>query len=68
MRYLKKFFLFWYGFLIGDDWLGAAIILAGCMGTYELSKNGTDAYWFLPLIVLLSVAVSLMRQVRSTRK
>ena len=29
MSYLKKFALFWYRFLIGDHWVGAAVVIAG---------------------------------------
>ena len=65
MHYLKKFGLFWYKFLIGDDWVGAAIIIAGLIGTYGLLKAKIDVYWFLPLVVMLSLSVSLLRQARS---
>ncbi len=65
MYYLKKFGLFWYRFLIGDDWVGAAIIIAGLFGTYTLLKVKIAAYWFLPLIVMFSLSLSLLRQARS---
>jgi len=65
MYYLKKFGLFWYKFLIGDDWVGAAVILPGMIGTYGLLKANIDAYWLLPLIVMFSLSLSLFRQARS---
>ncbi len=65
MYYLKKFGLFWYRFLIGDDWVGAAVIIAGWIGTYALLKVKTNAYWFLPLVVMFSLSLSLIRQARS---
>ncbi len=65
MYYLKKFGLFWYRFLIGDDWIGAAIIITGLIGTYALLKAKIAAYWFLPLVVMLSLSLSLFRQARS---
>ncbi len=65
MDYLKKFGLFWYRFLIGDDWVGAAIIIVGLIGTYGLLKAKIAAYWFLPVVVMLSLSLSLFRQARS---
>ena len=65
MYYLKKFGLFWYRFLIGEDWLGAAVVIAGLIGTYGLLKANVTAYWFLPLVVMFSLSLSLFRQARS---
>ncbi len=65
MDYLKQFGLFWYRFLIGDDWAGAVITIAGLICTYALLKAKTDAYWFLPLAVMFSLSLSLFRQARS---
>ncbi|MGZ3534892.1 MAG: hypothetical protein ACXU9K_06680 [Thermodesulfobacteriota bacterium] len=64
MYYLKKFGLFWYRFLIGDDWAGAVIIIAGSIGTYTLIKAEITAYWLLPLAVMFSLSLSLFRQAR----
>lgn len=64
MSYLKKFGLFWYKFLIGDDWVGAAVIVAGLIGTYGLLKANIAAYWLLPLVVMFSLSLSLFRQDR----
>jgi len=65
MSYLKKFGLFWYRFLIGDDWVGAAIVIAGLIVTYGLLKTSVTAYWSLPLAVMFSLSLSLFRQARS---
>ncbi len=65
MYYLKKFGLFWYRFLIGEDWVGAAIVIAVLIGTYGLLKAKVTAYWLLPLIVMFSLSLSLFRQARS---
>jgi len=65
MSYLKKFVLFWYRFLIGDDWVGAAIVIAGLIVTYGFLKVEIAAYWFLPLAVMFSLSLSLFRQARS---
>lgn len=64
MSYVKAFILFWYDFLIGDDWLGAAIAIAGFAGTWGLTRAGLPAFWLLPLAVPVSVGVSLWRRAR----
>ncbi len=61
MNPVKQVLLFCYRFLIGDDWLGAVIILLGFALTYVLSRNEVDAYWFLPATVLLSLGSSIVR-------
>ena len=65
MSYLKKFGLFWYRFLIGDDWVSAAIVIAGLIVTYGLLKAEITAYWLPPLVVMFSLSLSLFRQARS---
>jgi hypothetical protein len=61
MFYLKRFGLFWYHFIIGDEWFGAAVILAGFIGTYALHKGDLTGYWLLPGAVILSVSLGLWR-------
>ncbi len=61
MNYVKDFALFWYRFIIGDDWVGASVIFVGFIGTYELVRANVNAYWFLPLAVLISLSISLFR-------
>ena len=65
MYYLKQFSLFWYRFLIGEDWVGAAIVMVELIATYAFLKANIDVYWFLPLVVMLSISLSLFRQSRS---
>jgi uncharacterized membrane protein len=61
LGYLKQFAWFWYQFLIGDDWLGAAIIVFGFVATCFFVKTGITAFWLLPVIVMLSSSLSLLR-------
>ncbi len=65
MYYLKQFSLFWYKFLIGEDWVGAAIVMVGLIVTYGLLKADLDVYWLLPVVVMFSISLSLFRQSRS---
>ncbi len=64
MSWLKGFVLFWYRFLIGDDLLGAAIVLFGVAATIGMLNRGVDAFWLLPAVVLVSLSVSLYRLAR----
>jgi phage shock protein PspC (stress-responsive transcriptional regulator) len=61
LRQVKAFGAFWYDFVIGDDWLVAAGVVAGLAATYGLSQAGIVAWWLLPavLVVLLPVSLSL---------
>ncbi len=61
MNHLKKFGLFWYRFIIGDDWVVAAVIVGGFIATYELVRASLNAYWLLPLTVIISLSLSLFR-------
>jgi uncharacterized membrane protein len=61
---LRGFAAFWYDFVIGDDWLIAAGIVAALLGTYLLSHAGIVAWWLLPLLVAVVLPVSLWRAIR----
>jgi apolipoprotein N-acyltransferase len=65
MTWLRRFGRFWWDFVIGDDWL-VAVLLAIAIGvTAALAHSGVDAWWLLPLAVLLVVWISLRRAIRS---
>jgi len=44
---------------MGDEWVGAAIILGGFIGTYHLVKVNITDTGFFPLTVTVSLSVSL---------
>jgi hypothetical protein len=58
---LLGFLRFWYHFVIGDDWTVAAAVALGLVATWALVRAGVTAWWLLPLVVVLSTAVSLQR-------
>ena len=60
-HYLKAFLLFWRDFLIGDDWWGAGIALAGLGFTYLTVHYGVSAFWIPVLFVTISLAQNLWR-------
>jgi hypothetical protein len=64
MTYVKRFLLFWYDFIIGDDWSIAAGVVAGLALTGLLARRGVDAWWQMPLAVTFLLAISLWREVR----
>jgi hypothetical protein len=68
MRRLKQFGLFWYDFVIGDDWRVAALVAAALAVTAVLVHvAGVNAWWLLPLCVFAALGWSLHRAT-ATRK
>jgi hypothetical protein len=61
MSRLRAFGAFWYDFVIGDDWLVAAGVVAGLAGTYGLHRAGVAAWWLLPVLLAVLLPVSLRR-------
>jgi hypothetical protein len=65
MRYIRSFALFWWDFIVGDDWrvaLGVGVALAL---TALLTHDGVNAWWLLPIAVALLLADSVRRASRS---
>ena len=58
---LRAFGAFCYDFVIGDDWLVAAGVVAGLAITYGLSRAGIVAWWLVPLLLAALLPVSLGR-------
>lgn len=68
MRFLVGFGRFWYDFIVGDDWIVAAVVTAAVAVTFALSKAGIAAWWLLPVAVFAVLALSVARAARSVRK
>ena len=60
----KGFGLFWYGFVIGDDWTIAASVTGALLATWFLVRAHLPAWWLPPLVVALILVVSLQRASR----
>jgi hypothetical protein len=58
---LRAFGAFWYDFVIGDDWVVAAGVVAGLLVTWGLHSAGVTAWWVLPLLLVVLLPVSLAR-------
>jgi hypothetical protein len=66
MRRLKAFGLFWYDFVVGDDWRIAVGLVAALGLTAILVSLSISAWWLLPLAVIGLLAESVLRAARSS--
>lgn len=64
MTYLAAFFRFWYNFIIGDDWIVAAMVAVGLALTFWLAHSGNNLWWLMPLVAILTLVVALWRSIR----
>jgi hypothetical protein len=60
---IRAFGAFWYDFVIGDDWVVAAGVVVGLLGTWGLHEARVAAWWLLPALLLVLLPVSLARAV-----
>ena len=63
-RIVRGFFGFWYSFVIGDDWLGAAGVAVLIGGTWLLLHFGVAAFWFGPLAIAVTATALVARALR----
>ena len=66
MKYLRSFGLFWWNFVVGDDWRVAAGLAVALFMTWLLEHNDTSAWWLLPVAVGLVLAESVRREARKS--
>lgn len=60
MNIVKRFGLFWYHFIVGDDWRIAAGVIIGLALTAFLTHDvKLNAWWLLPLLVVTMLSLSL---------
>jgi hypothetical protein len=64
--WLRGFGRFWYGFIIGDDWIVAATVAVALVVTWLLHAVAVAAWWLPPLAAVAVVGVSLRRAGRWT--
>ncbi len=65
MKYLRSFALFWWNFVVGDDWRVAAGLAVALGATWALAHNNVNAWWLLPVVVALILVESVRRESRS---
>ena len=66
MSWLSRFGRFGWDFVVGDDWLVAALVAVAIGATAALAAAGVAAWWLLPLAVPVVLWLSLRRAIRST--
>ncbi|MDX6450148.1 MAG: hypothetical protein QOH16_197 [Gaiellaceae bacterium] len=59
MSRIAAFGRFWWDFVVGDDWVAAAGVIAGLALTAALA-----AWWVLPIAVAIVLAMSVLRAAR----
>lgn len=64
MRYIKNFGIFWYDFIVGDDWSVAVGVVIALVLTALLAHQDVAAWWLMPLSVVVVLGVSLWRVTR----
>jgi hypothetical protein len=62
---LKAFALFWWDFVVGDDWRVAVGIGVALGLSALIAHRGLPAWWVLPVAVALVLTRSVARVVRS---
>jgi len=59
-RWLRSVGAFWYDFVIGDDWRGAAVVAVALAVTALLvHAAGVAAWWLLPIAAVAALGWSL---------
>jgi hypothetical protein len=65
-RRVKAFAAFWYDFVVGDDWRGAAGVVAALAVTYGVGASTVPSWWVLPAAVVFLLPLSLWGAARDT--
>lgn len=68
MRVVRGFALFWWDFIVGDDWRIAAGVALALGLTGLIAVAGAPAWWLLPPAVLAVLAGSVAGGVRHARQ
>lgn len=58
------FAMFWYRFIVGDDWTLAASAGIGLAVTALLHARGVDVWWLVPAMVIVIIGLDLGRASR----
>ena len=64
MSRVAAFGRFWWDFVVGDDWIVAACVVAALGATALVAHASIAAWWLLPLAVLAVLWLSLRRATR----
>ena len=64
MKYIGRFFRFWYDFIVGDDWWVAAGVVAAIGLTALVAHRGFAAWWLMVVLVIVVLIGSVRRGAR----
>ena len=62
MRFVVGVARFLYGFVVGDDWSVALVMLLALAATGLLVAGGVNAWWLVPPVAVGMTAISLRRK------
>jgi hypothetical protein len=68
MRHLRVFALFWWDFIVGDDYRIAAGVVVSLALTAVLTRAGIGAWWLVPVGVLAMLGLSVFTAARRARR
>jgi hypothetical protein len=69
MNRLRSICAFWYDFIVGDDWRGAAVVAVALAGTAAFVHVAhVNAWWLMPGGVLIALGWSVRRATAGTPK
>jgi hypothetical protein len=52
---------FLYGYIFGDDWVVAVVMLIAIAASAALVHNGVNAWWLVPPAAVVMTGISLLR-------
>lgn len=61
---IKAFGMFWWDFIVGDDWVSAAGVAIGIVATAYLAHHGVNAWLLMPLVAIAVMYLTLRRATR----
>jgi hypothetical protein len=69
VKWIRSFALFWYDFVVGDDWRLAVGVIVG-LGLTALVAHASSlaAWWVAPIVVIVVLVVSTLIAGRHARK
>ena len=64
MNKIKAFGLFWWDFVVGDDWVAAAGVIGAIAATVLLSHANVNPWWLMPAATVGVLSLTVRRATR----